>query len=212
MMKNSLLTMLLMFSLTLSYGQIKAVTENGDEVTLYDDGTWAYDDLEMMEDVEIMMNPATFTKGENASFLLKSSKNNFGFYLDPKEWSFTKEASNTAAEYELHLKSGDLYGMIISEQLEIPLETLRGIAVSTAKSAAPDLQVVKEEYRMVNGLKMLHLQMNGTMQGIKFSYYGYYYSNESGTVQYVTFTAQNLIESYREQCDALLNGLVVIEK
>lgn len=212
MMKNSLLTMLLMFSLSLSYGQIKAVTENGDEVTLYDDGTWVFDDLEMMEDVEIMMNPGTFTKGENASFLLKSSKNNFGFYLNPKEWSFTKEASNIAAEYELHLKSGDLYGMIISEQLEIPLETLRGIAVNTAKAAAPDLQVVKEEYRMVNGLKMLHLQMNGTMQGIKFSYYGYYYSNESGTVQYVTFTAQNLIESYREQCDALLNGLVVIEK
>ncbi|WP_020536002.1 hypothetical protein [Lewinella cohaerens] len=211
-MKNLLLVMLLMFSLTLGYGQIKAVTENGDEVTLYDDGTWAYDDMEMMEAEEIMMNPETFTKGERASFLLKSSKNDFGFYLNPKDWTFMKDGSNPAAEYELHLKSGDLYGMIISEQLEIPLETLRGIALSTAKAAAPDLKIVKEEYRMVNGLKVLHLQMDGTMQGIKFSYYGYYYSNESGTVQYVTFTAQNLMDSYREQCDALLNGLVVIEK
>lgn len=211
-MKNFLLTTLVMCSLTLGYGQIKAVTENGDEVTLFDDGTWSYDDLGVMEEAEIAMNPATFKKGDKATFLLKSSKNNFGFYLNPKEWSFTKEASNTAAEYELQLKSGDLYGMIIAEQVEIPLENLRGIAISTAKSAAPDLKVIKEEYRMVNGLKMLHLQMNGTMQGIKFSYYGYYYSNESGTVQYVTFTSQNLIESYREQCDALLNGLVVIEK
>jgi hypothetical protein len=212
MRKNLLLPMLLMFSLTLGYGQIKAVTENGDEVTLYSDGTWAYDDLEGMEDAEILMNPKTFTKGESATFLLKSSKNNFGFYLNPKEWSFTKEGSNSAAEYELQLKSGDLYGMIISEQVEIPLENLREIAISTAKTAAPDLQVVKEEYRMVNGLKMLHLQMNGTMQGIKFSYYGYYYSNESGTTQYVTFTSQNLMDSYREQCDALLNGLIVLEK
>jgi hypothetical protein len=200
-----------MCSLTLGYGQIKAVTENGDEVTLFDDGTWSYDDLEILESAEIMMNPATFKKNDKATFLLKSSKSNFGFYLNPKEWSFTKEASNMAAEYELQLKSGDLYGMIIAEQVEIPLENLRGIAISTAKSAAPDLRVINEEYRMVNGLKMLHLQMNGTMQGIKFSYYGYYYSNESGTVQYVTFTSQNLIESYREQCDALLNGLVVIE-
>ncbi len=211
-MKNFLLTTLVMFSLTLGYGQIKAVTENGDEVTLWDDGTWGYDDLEMEEDTEILMNPATFTKGERANFLLKSSRNDFGFYLNPKDWSFIKDGSNPSAEYELHLKSGDLYGMIISEQLEIPLETLRGIAVSTAKAAAPDLRVVNEEYRMVNGMKVLHLQMNGTMQGIKFSYYGYYYSNENGTVQFVTFTSQNLIESYREQCDALLNGLIVVEK
>ncbi|WP_367392820.1 hypothetical protein [Lewinella sp. LCG006] len=212
MIKNLFLPLLLMFSLTLSHAQIKAVTENGDEVTLYDDGTWSYDDLEMTDEAEILMNPATFEKSDKATFLLKSSKNNFGFYLNPKEWTFSKEGENPAAEYELHLKSGDLYAMIISEQWEIPLENLREIAVSKAKAAAPDLQVVKEEYRIVNGLKMLHLQMNGTIQGIKFSYYGYYYSDVAGTVQYVTFTSQSLIESYREQCDALLNGLVVIEK
>ena len=98
--------------------------------------------------------------------------------------------------------------MIISEKFEIPLETLKSIALETARSAAPDLKIVKEEYRIVNGIKVLLLQMNGTMQGIKFSYYGYYFSNTNGTVQFIAYTSQNLLDGYRKECDILLNGFV----
>ncbi|MCC7520261.1 MAG: hypothetical protein IT220_01380, partial [Flavobacteriaceae bacterium] len=104
----------------------------------------------------------------------------------------------------------DLYGMIISEKVEIPLETLRSIAIENGKSVAPDLKIMKEEYRTVNGLKLLLLQMNGTMQGIKFSYYGYYYSNTNGTVQFITYTSQNLLNSYIPEIEKLLNGIVEI--
>jgi len=164
-------------------GQQMAVTETGEEVLLYDDGTWTYKNMENGMDSfkEIQMNPAIFTKEDNASFHLKSTKTKLGIWLDPKKWSFKKASENPEAEYEFQLKNGDLYGMLISEKFEIPLANLRTIAIENGKAAAPDLKVVHEEYRMVNGLKVLQLQMNGTMQGIKFSYYGYYYSDESGT-------------------------------
>lgn len=71
-----------------------------------------------------------------------------------------------------------------------------------------DLKIVKEEYRTVNGIKVLLFQMNGTTQGIKFSYYGYYYSNENGSVQFITYASQKLIQTYFEECETLLNGLV----
>lgn len=100
--------------------------------------------------------------------------------------------------------------MILSEKIEIPLETLKSIAVENAKSVAPDLSIVKEEYRTVNGLKLLLMQMNGTMQGVKFSYYGYYYSNNQGTVQFITYTSQNLMDSYIPEIEKLLNGIVEI--
>lgn len=119
---------------------------------------------------------------------------------------------NPEAEFELVKKDGDLYGMIVTERLEIPLETLKIIAVENARAMAPDLRVVKEEYRMVNGLKVLVLQMNGTMQGIKFAYFGYYYSNENGTVQFVTYTSQSLMKTSQKECETLLNGLVVLEE
>ena len=50
------------------------------------------------------------------------------------------------------------------------------------------------------------------MQGIKFSYYGYYYSGEEGTVQFITYTAQNMLEDYRNDCETLLNGFVKTSK
>ena len=97
---------------------------------------------------------------------------------------------------------------MISEKIEIPLETLKSVALTNAKSVAPDIKIINEEYRTVNGLKVLMIQMNGTTQGIKISYYGYYFSNSSGTVQLLTYTSQNLMDSLKNESDKLLNGLV----
>ena len=204
----SLLTCLL--SITIAVSQQKAITETGDEVILNEDGTWKYLNEESIEKNEIPFNSKEFKKDSNSSFLLKSKKFNVGFWLDPKVWSFKKATDNPEAEYELQLKGGDLYAMVISEEVEVPLETMRSIAVENGRLAAPDLKISKEEYRNVNGLKVLLLQMDGTMQGIKFSYYGYYFSSENGTVQLITYTSQNLLKNYIKDCEILLNGLVEI--
>ena len=123
-------------------------------------------------------------------------------------WSFNTPTDNPEAEYELQLKDGDLYGLIITEKVEIPIETLKVIALENAKAAAPNMSIVKEEFRNVNGLKVLLLHMNGTIQGIKFSYYGYYYSNSNGTVQFITYTSQNLLDGFKSKIEDLLNGIV----
>lgn len=190
------------------FSQKKAVTETGESVLLFDDGTWKYANGETELPAEIKTNPAPFTKDKGASFLLKSTKFNVGFWLDAKKWNFGKATNNPDAEYELQIKEGDLYAMIIAEQLEIPLETLRKIAIDNGKEAAPDLTIVNEEYRTVNGLRVLHLQMQGTMQGIKFFYYGYYFTNSNGTVQFITYSAQNLLSKYQPDIERLLNGMV----
>ncbi|MEP2935339.1 MAG: hypothetical protein ABJM06_06450 [Gilvibacter sp.] len=192
--------------------QVNAVTDTGDTVVLYDDGTWKYLDDSVRADREIKTNPASFSTPSESTFMLKSKGTPYGFNLNPKKWSFQKSAENDEAEFELVLKGEDLYGMILTEKVEIPLESLRELAIENARLAAPDIYVVTEEYRMVNGKKVLFLQMNGTLQGIKFSYYGYYYSNVHGTVQYITYTSQNLLSEYRPYCDDLLNGLVTLEE
>lgn len=191
--------------------QIKAVTEEGNEVILFDDGTWEYADDSFLEN-EIKLNPETFTKDNSSSFLLKSSVTNFGFYLNPKEWSFTKNTENTDAEYELNWKNGDIYGMIISEEIKIPITTLREIAVSNGKTVSPDIKIIEEEYRNVNGLEVLMMKMKGTMYGIKFEYFGYYYSNDSGTVQFITYSSDTVLEKNQKLCEKLLNGITTLEK
>ena len=85
------------------------------------------------------------------------------------------------------------------------------IALENARDAAPDAKIVKQEYRTVNGNKVLCLQLNGTMRGIKFAYLGYYISNESGTVQLVGFTAQSLFKEYQAEIEEFLNGLSAVK-
>ncbi len=209
-MKKIAVVLISLFFVNVMQAQKKAVTETGEEVNLYDDGSWKYVNEDQLLEKEISTNTINFKKDKESIFLLKSKKLNVGVWLNPKLWSFEKSTNNSDAEYSLHLKGADLYGMIISEKIEIPLETLKSLAVKNAMDAAPDMKIVKEEYRIVNGIKVLLLQMNGTMQGVKFTYYGYYFSNTNGSVQFVTYTSKKLFESYKPKMESLLNGIVEI--
>jgi hypothetical protein len=210
-MKKILLLSLLLQALVLN-AQTKAVTETGEEVILYDDGSWQYSDTTaIVAEKEIPTNPKRFTKSDKSSFLVKSTRNKIAVWIDPKKWNFKKDTNNEDAEYGFNLKNGGLYGMMISEQLEVPLSTLKKIALQNAKSASPDLKILKEEYRTVNDKTVLFLQMKGTVDGIGFVYNGYYYSSSSGTVQLVTYSSPNLVEQYQTEWENLLNGLVDLE-
>jgi hypothetical protein len=209
-MKQTFFLSALLFLTIIAFSQKKAITDTGEEVILYNDGTWKYANDSVDKEAEIATNPKPFKKSVSSSFLVKSTNFNVGVWVDPKKWSFTKSVDNEAAEYEFTLKGKDLYGMMITEGLEIPLETLKSIALDNAKDAAPDSKIIKQEYRNVNGKKVLCLHINGTTEGIKFSYYGYYFSNEKGTLQFVTYTAQNLFEKYLPDMEELLNGLVEV--
>ena len=192
------------------FTQISAVTNNGDEVILYDNGTWKYADSAISENEDIKENPANFSKNNDAGFQLKSAKVKMAISFNPKKWSFEKGGQSDVAEYSFTLKGKDAYGMLISERTEIPVESLIDIAVKNARDAAPDTKIIMKEYRIVNNQKVLFMQMNGTMQGIKFSYLGYYYSNENGTVQFVTYTSQNLLGENKNEMLEFLNGFEVL--
>lgn len=209
-MKKVIFTLIAALGINLVQAQVRAVTEIGEEVILYQDGTWEYLNSEELLEKEIPLNKNNFKKDDESTFLLKSKRLNIGVYVNPKKWTFTKGTDNPDAEYEFSLKEEDLYGALITERVEIPIESFRIMALENARTMVPDIKIVKEEYRMVNGLKVLFLQMNGTFQGIKFSFYGYYFSNSKGSMQLITYTSQNLIEAYKSESEKLLNGLIEI--
>lgn len=202
------LTLALTFT---AQAQKMAITSDGETVVLYNDGTWRYEDegSRSTGSRSIATNPTTFTKGANSTFLIRSKRVPFGIYIDPRQWSFEKVEGGDG-EFEFELRGEDLYGLIITEKVPIPLESLRNIAIENGLEAAPDLEVVEEEYRTVNGNNMLMMRMDGTIQGIPFSYYGYYFSNEHGTIQFLTYTAQSLMGTYQREAEKLLNGFVVL--
>ncbi|NTW23989.1 MAG: hypothetical protein HGA37_04765 [Lentimicrobium sp.] len=205
------LVVIISFIIGISYAdaQISAVTAEGDEVILYTNGTWEYVSEPTPDNVEIRTNPAAFKKGVNSTFQVKSKKVDLGVWINPKTWEFEKAADGGAAEFMFQKKGEDVYAMLITERTTIPLINLRDIAIQNAKEAAPDIVLSDEEYRNVNGLDVLMLRMTGTIQGIEFTYYGYYFSDESGTTQFVTYTSVDLFDAYKADMEALLNGMVM---
>ncbi len=133
---------------------------------------------------------------------------NIGIWINPKSWSFTKGAESEAYEFTFQKKSGDLYGMLIAEKTQVSIESLKTIAINNAKSVSPDIKVIKEESRNVNGIQVFLMQMSGTIQGIRFTYYGYYYSNANGTIQLLTYAGENLFPKFLGDMEEFLSGLV----
>jgi len=188
--------------------QIKGITDQGENVLLFSNGTWKYENDSLNKLTTISNNNILYLKDKKASFLVKSNKTNVGVWINPKKWSFKKAKPTSPSEYTFTNKDEDLYAMLIAEKTQIPLESLVDIAYDNAKNAAPDIKIIQKEYRIVNGLKVIMMQMNGTIQGIKFTYFGYYYSNESGSIQFITYISQNLFEQSKEQMEKFLNGIV----
>ena len=123
-----------------------ALTDTGDEVILYSDGTWAYTNKGQGEKQEIPTNPQQFFKPSGSKFLLKSTKNSTACWLNTSLWTFQKSDSNTVAEYEFELKGEDLYGMVINEGLSMPIATLAKIALDNAKEAAPNARILSYNF------------------------------------------------------------------
>lgn len=182
----------------------KAVTDEGDIVFLHANGTWEYEAPQ--QQLEIKTNKTKFLKDPSSNFQLKSKKTDTAIWIDPKKWSFTKAGSNEDAEYEFQLKDEDLYGMIISEGIKIGIESLTELALENAQDSSPNMKITKREYRIVNGEKVIYMEMQGTVKGGDFTFFGYYFSNEHGSTQFLIYTATNLIEKYRNEIDTFLNG------
>ncbi len=192
----------------MAIGQINAITETGDEVMLFEDGTWSYLNDSLNIPTEIPVNEAEYEKDKKSTFLVKSKKVDLGVWINPKEWSFSKGEEGSATEFQFQKKGEDFYAMLITETIPIPVETLKNIAFDNAANVAPDVKIESVEYRTVNGLKLIMMQMSGTTQGIKFTYFGYYYSNDESTIQLVCYSGERQMKNNLEMVESFLNGLV----
>ena len=204
------LTIVLLLISSSIMAEQKAITSEGDEVILYDNGTWTYQNKVIKQNNKIPTNNNEFIRSQKATFLVKSKRNNSAFYINPKKWSFKKQDGEK--EYFFELRNKGLYALAITEEVELGIEGLALAGYNNAKSAAPDARILKKEYRIVNGNKVIYMEMEGTMSGVKFTYLGYYYSNSSGSTQLITYTGSNLVKKYKSEILEFLNGLVTQEK
>lgn len=201
-----LLVVLLTVSAQTSPAQspIRAKSEAGKDVLLFPDGTWKYAPASS----ESSPAATVHNKPPSSNKLFKPTRGNFGIWYDETKWREQK-ATDPDEKLRFSLIGGDAYVMIVVEEIPMPLETLKKAAVANARSAAPDAKLTKEETRVVNGKQVLAMVIEGTVEQIPFTYYGYYYSGKQGAIQLVGFTGQNVFAKYEQEFTKLLDGLEI---
>src|SRR5882757_7906293 len=104
----------------ISKSQTKALTENGREVILFENGTWKYSGDSSNKTLtpidSLTINKNKFAKTTGATFLVKSKIFNIGVFINPAKWTFSSHKDNEKnPEYRFSLKSGEGYVMMITE-------------------------------------------------------------------------------------------------
>jgi hypothetical protein len=185
-------------------GEMEATTGDGKKVILHPDGTWVF-----KQTVQSRESGSAFTRPPRSTKVLNSRKGFYELWIDPTKWGTEVSHENPDAEFNLAHTSGDAYAMVIPERIEMPIASLKRLALENAREVAPDAKIVFDKERVVNGVKVVNMRIDGTIEGIKFTYYGYYWVGRAGTLQFIAYTGQNLFEEFEPEFTDLLNGLVI---
>lgn len=192
-----------------TFSQKRAVTEDGDVVLLFEDGTWKFEDGSVLESTVIEKNPFDFKTPSTSTFSLKSKKNDFCFWYNPKKWKTSPQRISEITEFELTNTNVEVFAMMISEAAAIDLINLKKIVLENLRKNSTEMTLVKEELRTVNNNEVLYLEVKATLSGIKFHYLYHLITNESGYSQLVLATYENLFAKYKPEMDLFLSGLNV---
>jgi hypothetical protein len=142
------------------------------------------------------------------SVTLELLQGHIGIRYNSGEWK-SSTGSSEPGTYQFQHSGGELYVRIISERLQIPLESMPEVAITNARAADANAKITRQGYRTVNGLRMLYLDFEATPSGIPITYFGHYYSDASGTVQVIAWTGRNLLEEYRDEIERFVSGFEV---
>ena len=171
-MKKIFTLAVLLQSLTF-IAQQRALTEDGKEVVLFDNGTWKFvneSDAKALE--TIITNNNLFEKSRNASFLMKSKKLDVGVYFDPKKWKLATQNISPHVEYFFAERNSNdgYFGFMITEKVQIAtLKNLKDLIIENVNRNVDYFRLKESEYRTVNGMKVLYIRYAANTKGMNSS-------------------------------------------
>jgi len=201
------------FSLHANEG-VNAITEDGQGVVLYSNGTWAFKlepkrpQVKKTKKVKPPPVPPVKNKRVESKSTLKGKYNAYKIIYDNTLWKKTSSA-NDDAEIQLEHKAGNGFAMVIFDRSPISLENLKKQVLTTMRSVASKVEIISEEKKRIKNHQIMILKINSTIENTPFSYFNYYASGKLGTIQFVTYTATALMADYETDFKTLLDGLVI---
>ncbi len=209
----------------LLFSQIKAVTENGDTIYVYNNGTWSYEKLDnapdegfefdfLDEKIKIDSLNIKTVFNAKAAKEIQSATGFFKIKYDEDAWKRVPPGTlNDDAELAFEAKNTDVWCVVISEETTIDADKLFKIAKNTMEeNTGSEAEILKAEVFNVNGTEVLRGTLKANFSGITFIFDSYYYSNDNGSVQFTTWTSDKIWERSEKDILDFLNGFIVTKK
>ncbi len=190
---------------SLAQQPVTATTDDGRKLLIYPDGTWRL----VKQASPQTATARAYQRSANAKLFVKAPAGQFGLWVDEQKWRRSSSTEETGKITLVHTK-GDGYALVMSERISVPTDQVKTIALANARKASPDVVVLAEEKRTVNGKDILCMKMSGTIEGIPFIYLGYYYGGTEGTLQMFTYTSPNLFDEFKADFEELLRQREII--
>ena len=152
----------------------------------------------------VALDPTAYRVPESANQSVEFLNGRATISMDSARWKPAK--SDEPGRLNFQHSSGDVQAMVIAERIAIPIDKLKVIALNNAREVSKDVKVVEEGRRNVNGVEVAMMRLEGTVEGVPFTYLGYYYGGDQGAIQVITYTGRNLFDEHRREMEAFLNG------
>ena len=126
---------------------------------------------------------------------------------DTDKWKPTQ--SHEAGQFALSHSPAQGHALVIEEHIAVPLDAIQDVALANAQFADPEAKFVIRDKRRINGVTLWFLKIEAEVGTVPMVFLGYYYADQSSTVQVVTYTAKTLLPESEHDLMEFLNGLAV---
>jgi hypothetical protein len=200
-----------------SFAQQRAVTDSGRIVMLNDNGTWQYEETvsasdiaEVGADTVVDASYKKYFRPAASKAILKSERNKSAIWYNTQVWRKNSSAFSEASEFSMTTVKGDGYCTIVTEALQLTYAIMKEAVVKNAQNLSTDFTITSEEFRNVNGKRVMCLTAKASNKGMKFSFMYYIYTGSTGTTQLICYTSDNIFNQRKKDFEDLMNGFVIL--
>jgi len=151
------------------------------------------------------------TKPPEATEVFKGKSGTYEIWYDPAKWK-VGSSTNPAAETAFYHTRGDTLYNVVSERLQgLPMATLKKAFLGNLEKVASDMVIKEEKELRVNDAPMMSMIVDCKIDGVGYRIQAYLWTGESGVIQFIGGSAQNLFPEFKDDIEKLLNGLVILK-
>jgi hypothetical protein len=154
--------------------------------------------------------PATIRKNAAATRAFKIDFSDATLWLDWLKWYDEKRVPGRVAF--THVDRHVLGYVLVDRTAGVPTSKMSDWALRNAMRLDPKARIRKQEYRLVNGRELLHLELVVSQNSPPMVFAGYYHGGVKTNLQAISWCFEEDFEKHQSLIDEFISGIEIREE